>query len=476
VTDERYLQYIGGRWVSSHSGDRIDVVDPTTERVLATVPRGDRRDVDDAVGAARRAFPAWAATPPHERAALLTAVADGLEGRAGEVAATITAELGCPITLSRSRQVAGAVFHFRAAAEQLLRFAAENDGEQLGNSLVVREPYGVVGAITPWNYPLIQIAAKIAYALAAGNTVVLKPSEVAPICVYVLAGVFDDTGLPAGAFNMVSGAGDVVGEALAAHPDVDVISFTGSTAVGRLITRAASATVKRVALELGGKSPTVVAPGADLERAVTTSITSLAKNSGQTCAAQTRLIVEGSALDRVEEIIARATRTIRVGDPRDPETAMGPVASKGQYERVRGYIAAGIRDGAKLVVGGLETPDGADGGYFVAPTVFSGVTETMSVRNEEIFGPVLVIETYDTIDEAIALANGTVYGLSAGVWAGDRQGALEIARQIRAGQVQVNGGAFNDLAPFGGYKQSGNGREFGARGFDEFLETKSFQL
>jgi aldehyde dehydrogenase (NAD+) len=466
--------YVNGAWQPSAGSGRIDVVDPATERVIATVPAGHVSDVDAAVRAARGAAPVWAGTSPAERARLLRVVADGLDRRAEEIAQIICAELGCPIQFVRARHVPGAIFHFRSAAD--IAEATDPAPEQIGNSMVVREPYGVVAAITPWNYPLVQIAAKVAFGLGAGNTIVLKPSEVTPLCVYVLAEVIDAAGLPPGSFNLLIGDGPTVGEALVSHPDVDLVSFTGSTAVGRRIGAIAASSVKRVTLELGGKSPTLVMPGADVRTAATRAITSLARNTGQTCAAQTRLIVERARLGEVEEALVEASAAIRVGDPHDEQTEMGPVVSARQYDRVRGYIEQGVRDGARLVTGGLEAPDNTASGYFVRPTVFSEVTPEMSIRTDEIFGPVLVIEVYDTLDEAIALANASIYGLSAGVWGADRDSALQVARQLQAGQVQVNGAPFNDLAPFGGYKQSGNGREFGVHGFAEFQELKSIQL
>jgi acyl-CoA reductase-like NAD-dependent aldehyde dehydrogenase len=469
-------QYIDGRWQESANADRVPVVNPATERVIAYISRGDARDIQAAVSAARAAFDAWAGLLPSARAGFLFAIADGLESRAEELAELVTSEVGCTRTLSRARQVAGIIFHFRAAATVLNESHALSSPERSENSLIVREPFGVVGAITPWNYPLIQIAGKVAYALAAGNTVVLKPSEVAPLCAHALFEVIHEAGLPAGVANLVNGEGTLVGEALTTHPDVDVISFTGSTSVGRRIASLAAGTIKRVALELGGNSPTLVTPDADLDRVAALAITNLSKNSGQTCAAQTRLIVPRSGLEEVELAVAAAGRSIRVGDPMLPETDMGPVVSSRQFERVRGYIKSGLDEGAKLVTGGLDRPEGSETGYFVQPTVFSEVAREMTIRNEEIFGPVLVIESYDSLDEGIDRANDTIYGLSAGVWARDQEEGTSIARRIRAGQVQVNGGKFNDLAPFGGYKQSGYGREFGKWGLEEFQQVKSIQL
>jgi acyl-CoA reductase-like NAD-dependent aldehyde dehydrogenase len=339
----------------------------------------------------------------------------------------------------------------------------------------VREPVGVVGAITPWNYPLHQIAAKVAYALAAGCTVVLKPSEVAPLNAFVLAEIIDSVGLPAGVFNLVTGLGPVVGEALAVHPEVDMMSFTGSTAAGKRVSELASGTVKRVALELGGKSPNVILDDAPLDKAVPDALNKAFLNSGQTCSALTRLLVPRERLAEVEELAKTAAENFTVGDPREPTTQLGPLVSATQRERVRGYINKGVAEGAKLVTGGAEAPEGLETGFFVRPTVFSEVTPEMTIHREEIFGPVLSIEPYDDEDDAVRIANDTVYGLAGGVWSADPARAKRVARRIRAGQIEINGGAFNPNAPFGGFKQSGNGREYGTFGLEEFLEVKSLQ-
>jgi acyl-CoA reductase-like NAD-dependent aldehyde dehydrogenase len=342
--------------------------------------------------------------------------------------------------------------------------------------LIVREPVGVVGCITPWNYPLHQIAAKVAPALAAGCTVVLKPSEVAPLNAFILAEIIDEIGLPSGVFNLVTGSGPVVGEAIAAHPGVDMVSFTGSTRAGRRVTELAAETVKRVALELGGKSPNIILEDADLSKAIPAGVSAAYLNSGQTCSALTRMIVPRSKLEEVERLAVAAAESHTPGDAFADGTRLGPLVSATQRERVRGYIQKGIDEGAKLLTGGVEAPEGLDKGYFVRPTVFSNVTPGMTIEQEEIFGPVLSIIPYDTEEEAIKIANDTIYGLAGGVWSGDADHAKAVARQIRAGQVEVNGGSFNPLAPFGGYKQSGNGREYGRFGLEEFLEVKSMQL
>jgi betaine-aldehyde dehydrogenase len=348
--------------------------------------------------------------------------------------------------------------------------------EQIGHSLVVKEPVGVVGAITPWNYPLHQIALKVAPALAAGNTVVLKPSEVAPLNAFILAEVINDVGLPNGVFNLVTGVGPVVGEAIASHPDVDMISFTGSTRAGKRVSELAAQTIKRVALELGGKSPNIILEDADLAKAVPAGVGGAFLNSGQTCTALTRMIVPRSKLAEVEELATKTAETFTPGDPFEATTRLGPLVSKAQQDRVRGYIQKGIDEGAKLLTGGAEQPEGLEKGYFVRPTVFSDVRNDMTIAQEEIFGPVLSIIPVDSEEEAIAVANDTIYGLAGSVWAGDKDKAQAVARQIRTGMVDVNGGSFNPMAPFGGFKQSGRGREAGKYGLEEFLEIKSMQL
>ena len=392
--------------------------------------------------------------------------------RQGELAELIATEVGMPLKLAGMIQVGLPTAQVGNYAQVLRDFAFE---EQVGNSLVVKEPIGVVGAITPWNYPLNQIVAKVAPALAAGCTVVLKPSEVAPLNAFLLAEVIDEAGLPAGVFNLVSGIGPTVGEAIAAHPDVDMVSFTGSTRAGKRVAELAAATVKKVALELGGKSANVILPDADLEKAVAVGVTNCYLNSGQTCTAWTRMLVPRDRLADAERIAAAKAEKYRVGDPLTEGTNLGPLISDVQRDRVRGFIEQGIAEGAKLVTGGVEPPEGLDRGYFVRPTVFSEVTPDMTIAQEEIFGPVLSIMPYDTEDEAVEIANGTIYGLAGGVWSADPAHAEQVARRLRTGQVDINGGMFNPLAPFGGYKQSGVGRENGRLGFEEFLETKSLQ-
>ena len=465
--------YIDGAWVPSTGTGTIDVIDSTTEAVLGTVPEGTPEDVDRAVAAAAAAFPAWSSRPVAERTAYLTKVAEGLTAATDPLADLITHEVGMPRILSQIVQVGLPLNSFATAAQVAADFTWE---QQVGNSLIVREPIGVVGCITPWNYPLHQIAAKVALALAAGCTVVVKPSEVAPLNAFVLADIVESVGLPPGVFNLVTGYGPVVGEAIAAHRDVDMVSFTGSTRAGRRVTEVAAATVKRVALELGGKSANVLLPGADLAKAVPDGVGKCYFNSGQTCSALTRMLVPRDRLAEVEELARATAESFTPGDPFDPATRLGPLVSATQRDRVRSYIDKGIGEGAKLLTGGADAPDGLGTGFFVAPTVFSEVTRDMTIAREEIFGPVLVIIPYDTEDEAVEIANDTDYGLAGGVWAEDAEHATAVARRLRTGQVEVNGGGFNPMAPFGGYKQSGNGREFGSFGLEEFLEVKSLQL
>ena len=465
--------FIGGEWVEPHSSGTFEVVDSTTEQVIGTVPAGDAEDLDRAVAAARPAFEQWSQVPPHERAEACAAIGAKLAERAQEIAELVAREVGMPLNLSLMIQAGLPAMDFSSMPGAVEEIAWE---EQVGNSLIVREPVGVVGCITPWNYPLHQICAKAGPALAAGCSVIVKPSEVTPLTSFILAEIVEELGLPAGVFNLVTGDGPTVGEAIAGHDGIDMVSFTGSTRAGRRVSEVASSTVKRVALELGGKSPNIILDDADLQAAVADGIQKCYLNSGQTCSALTRMLVPREKLEAAEQIAAAVVEHVRVGDPLAEGTSLGPLVSDAQRERVRGYIRTGKEEGAKLVAGGDEAPEGLDRGYFVRPTVFSGVRPDMTIAQEEIFGPVLTIMPYDDEDDAIRIANDTIYGLAGGVWSGDPEHAKRVARRIRTGQVEINGATFNPVAPFGGYKQSGHGRELGKFGLEEFLEVKSLQL
>ncbi|MXM63551.1 aldehyde dehydrogenase family protein [Streptomyces sp. HUCO-GS316] len=455
--------YIDGAWRPAAGRDVIEVVNPADEQIIGTVPAGTAEDVDAAVRAARAALPAWAATAPAERAARLAALRDVLVARKDEIAETVTAELGAPLAFSQTVHAGVPIAVAGSYAELAATYSFE---EKAGNSTVLLEPVGVVAAITPWNYPLHQIVAKAAPALAAGCTVVLKPAEDTPLTAQLFAEAVHEAGIPAGVFNLVTGLGPVAGQALAEHPDVDLVSFTGSTAVGKQIGATAGGAVKKVALELGGKSANVILPSADLAKAVNVGVANVMSNSGQTCSAWTRMLVHRDQYDEAVGLAAAAAA--KYGD------RIGPVVNAKQRDRVRGYIDKGVAEGARLVAGGPESP--REQGCFVSPTVFADVTEDMTIAQEEIFGPVLSILRYDDEDDALRIANGTVYGLAGAVWAGDEAEAVAFARRLETGQVDINGGRFNPLAPFGGYKQSGVGRELGTHGLSEYLQTKSLQF
>ena len=452
------------------------MTNPYTEQVIGTVPEGTAEDVDRAARAARAAFPAWAATSREDRVKWCTQIAEGLKARAQEIALAATTEMGAPWQIAVMVQAGLPVIDFASIEDHVDDVEWER---RTGNSVLVRQPVGVVGAITPWNYPLHQIAAKVAPALAAGCTVVLKPSELVPGVAYLLAEVVHDVGLPAGVFNLVTGTGPVVGEAIVAHPDVDMVSFTGSTRAGRRVAEIASQAPKRTSLELGGKSASVLLPDLsadEMGQAVAGSLTGCLINSGQTCSATTRLLVPRDRLDEVCGLLEVFSQFAPVGDPMDPATQQGPLVSKVQQERVRGYIQRAIDEGARLVAGGPEQPETTPTGFFVKPTVL--VAEAGStIEQEEVFGPVLTVVPYDgTEEDALRIANGTAYGLSGAVWASDREKAVAFARRMRTGQVGVNGGVFNPTAPFGGFGQSGYGRELGSLGIEEFTNVTSLQL
>ena len=467
--------YIGGEWVSATDRETVDVIDATTEEVVGTVSLGTDADVDRAVEAARAGFEVWSQSTVEQRQDALRAITAGLQERAEEIAALVAREVGMPLGLSRMIQAGLPIMSFGSMVNLLDDVELE---ENVGNSLIVREPVGVVGCITPWNYPLHQICAKVAPAIAAGCSVVVKPSEVTPLNAFILAEVIHETGvLPAGVFNLMPGFGPVVGEAMAAHPGVDMISFTGSTCAGKRVSEVAAGTVKRVALELGGKSPYVILPDtSDMQQAVINGVGKCYLNSGQTCSALTRMLVPRERLPEVEMIAKAVAESSTIGDPFEETSRLGPLVSDTQRDRVRGYIQKGIDEGAKLLVGGPDAPEDLPTGYFVKPTVFSEVAPDMTIAQEEIFGPVLSIIPYDSEDEAAEIANNTVYGLAGGVWSDDPDHAKKFARRLRTGQVEINGATFNPLAPFGGYKQSGHGRELGPFGLDEFFEIKSIQL
>jgi len=465
--------FVGGEWVEPAGDATIEVVNPSTEEVIGSIPEGTPADVDRAAGAARAAFESWSRTTPAERAPYLAAIGAALAERGDEIAGLVATELGMPIRQARMIQAGLPTVSFSSMPELMEHVQWE---VEIGNSLIVREPVGVVGAITPWNYPLHQISLKVAPALAAGCTVVLKPSEVVPLNAFVLAEIVEAVGLPAGVFNLVTGTGPEVGEAIVRHPGVDMVSFTGSTRAGRRVSELASEHVKPVSLELGGKSPNVILEDANLERAVADGVAKCFLNSGQTCSALTRMVVPRQRLEEAEQIAAAVAAKYTPGDPFEEGTRLGPVVSDSQLERVRGYIEKGLAEGARVVTGGAEPPAGRERGYFVQPTVFSDVTPDMTIAREEIFGPVLAIMPHDGEDDAVRIANDSDYGLAGGVWAGDEEHAKQVARRIRSGQIEINGGAFNPLAPFGGFKRSGHGREAGPFGIEEFLTAKSLQL
>jgi aldehyde dehydrogenase (NAD+) len=463
--------YIDGAWVPSDGTDTIDVENPATEEVIGRIPSGTASDVDKAVAAARAAQDAWAATSPEERGKLIARLQEAVTAKHGEIANTIAQEMGAPIKMAEAIQAGLPIADIATAAQLATSFEWER---QIGNSTVVMEPLGVVGCITPWNYPLHQVTAKVAYALAAGCTVVLKPSEVAPLCAFQFFDAIHEVGFPAGVVNLVPGYGETVGEAIASHPDIDMVSFTGSTRAGKRVAELGAQTVKKVSLELGGKSANVILPDADLAKAVKVGVGNCYLNSGQTCTAWTRMLVHSSQYDEAVELAAKTAEGYSVGDPFDEGTRLGPLVSKAQRDRVASYIEKGKAEGARVVAGGDVKPLAK--GYFVSPTVFADVTTDMTIAQEEIFGPVLSILKYDDEDEALRIANDSIYGLAGGVWSGDAEKAKAFARRMKTGQIDINGGSFNVAAPFGGFKQSGVGRELGPFGLEEFTQPKSLQL
>jgi acyl-CoA reductase-like NAD-dependent aldehyde dehydrogenase len=463
--------YINGQWVKAQSPETLPVHDSSTEALMATVPSGTAAEAEAAVLAARAAFEGWSALPVETRAAYLDKVAAGVKARTDDLALAIAREVGMPLKMARAVQVGGPAWHWGNFAKVARQFEWE---KTVGNSRVVREAIGVVGCITPWNFPLSQITLKIAPAMVAGCTVVLKPSEIAPVNAMILAEIIHEAGLPPGVFNLVNGMGPVVGEVLATHPEVDMVSFTGSTRAGKRVGELASQSIKRVALELGGKSASVVLDDANFEAAVKGTVSACMLNSGQTCSAHTRLLVPAGRYDEVKALAQAAIAKFSIGPSLEEGSKLGPLVSAAQRDRVLGFIRTGIEEGADVIAGGADAPAIAKG-YFVQPTIL-GIKATDTLAQEEIFGPVLVVIPYKDEEDAVAIANSTIYGLGGAVWSGTDEHAMKVARRLRTGQVDINGGPFNGQAPFGGYKQSGNGRENGVYGFEEFLEFKAMQL
>ena len=462
--------YIDGAWVDPVAPSTLGIVNPATEETFAQISLGSLADVDRAAKAARRAFATYSVTSVEQRLSWLQKIIEGFRARLPELARMMTLEMGAPITFATQRQATVALFHFEEAARVLANYRFE---ERMGNGIIRREPIGVCGLITPWNWPLNQVASKTAPALATGCTVVLKPSEIAPLSAMLLAEIIEDAGLPAGVFNLVNGDGPTVGEAIAAHPEIDMVSFTGSTTAGIRVAKLAADTVKRVAQELGGKSANIILADADLKKAVIEGVHACYTNGGQNCQSPTRMLIPRAQRDAAFAAAREAISSIRLGDPLDPASTMGPLVSQLQFEKVQDLIQSGVDEGATLVAGGTGRPSELNRGYYVRPTVFGDVTPQMKIAREEIFGPVLSIISYDTEDEAIEIANDTPFGLAGFVQSKDLNRARTVANRIRAGRVYLNGAAFDRSLPFGGYKRSGNGREFGVFGFEEYLEVKA---
>jgi len=462
--------YINGEWVKSTAGTLQDIINPATESSIGTVCLGTAEDVDTAVTAARVAFDSFSTWTVEQRLELLGRIIDAYKIRWNDIAAAITAEMGAPAAFSMRAQTGSGLGHLKAAVAALKELDPE---QRVGTSMVIREPVGVCGLITPWNWPINQIVCKVAPALAAGCTVVLKPSEIAPVDATLFAEVLDAAGVPAGVFNLVHGDGPGVGAAISSHPGIDMVSFTGSTRAGVQVARAAADTVKRGAQEMGGKSANIILESAPLEEAVAGGVHSMFHNTGQSCNAPSRMLVPENLYEVAVAIAARTAEATRPGDPNDPDTEIGPVISEVQFNKIQDLINTGIAEGAEIAAGGHGKPDGLETGYFVKPTVFRNVTNDMTVAREEIFGPVLCMIPYSSIEEAISIANDSIYGLSGYVWGGTTEEALQVARRLRTGMVHLNGAPTDVLAPFGGYKQSGNGREWGVHGLEDFLEVKS---
>ena len=462
--------YIDGAWVEPTDPQPFDVINPANEQVIGQIMMGNETDVNNAVAAAKKAFETFSQTSVQERLDLLDAIIGVYQKRMGEVAETITAEMGAPAWLSSAAQAAMGIAHLSTAREILANFEWQ---KTKGATMIVREPVGVCGLITPWNWPINQIACKVAPALAAGCTMVLKPSEVAPLNAALFAEILDEAGVPAGVFNLVNGDGLNVGDVMSRHPDIDMMSFTGSTRAGIMVAKSSADTVKRVAQELGGKSANIILDDADFNKAVAQGVQSCFMNSGQSCNAPTRMLVPASRHDEVVEIAKSAAAQVKVGDPTEDGTTIGPVVSEMQFNKIQGLIETAIDEGTELVCGGPGKPDGLNAGYYVKPTIFANVTNDMTIAREEVFGPVLSILKYENEEEAIAIANDTVYGLSGYVQSGDIDHARDVASRLRTGNVHLNGAGPDLNAPFGGYKQSGNGREWGELGFEDFLDTKA---
>lgn len=462
--------FINGAWVEPRGGDLADIINPATEQGIGKVALGTPEDVDVAVTAARRAFEAFSQTSPEDRIALLERIVEVYKRRLPELGQAISDEMGAPLTFAVQAQAAAGLAHFITALKLLKDLELE---EEIGSTLLRREPVGVCGLITPWNWPANQVSCKVAPALAAGCTMILKPSELAPISARLIAEILDEAEVPAGVFNLVYGEGPVVGAAMAAHPDIDMISFTGSTRAGIAVAKAAADNVKRVSQELGGKSANIILEDADLGKAVRRGVMHMMANTGQSCNAPSRMLVPASRYEEAVDIARSVAETVVVGDPKQAETTMGPLANGAQFRKVQQLIEVGIEEGARIVIGGPGRPDGLTSGYFARPTIFADVNNDMTIAREEIFGPVLVMIPFEDEDEAVRIANDTPYGLSGFVWSGDLDRARRVASRLRTGMVHLNGAPVDHMAPFGGYKQSGNGREWGREGIFEFTEVKA---